>query len=267
MYNLNTPEFKQVNKSQYARGTDFQQDNVEYIGNNYYTPTSVNCFIKCMNYFIRKDYPDEFSAFIRTEQKRSNFMTSSRIQPFFRKHNINIGYYDGFGVCPRKITEKNTALKILNNHFCLIWKSDGFSFDKAIKVLKDNFKIVDNDISNNYVKSFIKYEYRPKKFQSQLTNMVVYDLETFNINEAVAYVSCIYRLSKISGKYNRDITQRECEKCRKDYIDFKGTYSINEMLDYVLQFKREAKMLIIKLLNIIYTYLLIKDQELIVMLF
>ena len=39
------------------------------------------------------------------------------------------------------------------------------------------------------------------------------------------------------------------------------------MLDYVLQFKGEAKKLIIKLLKIIYTYVLIKDQDLIVMLF
>ena len=45
----------------------------------------------------------------------------------------------------------------------------------------------------------------------------------------------------MSEKYNRDITQREYEKCRKDCIVFKGTDSINEMLYYVLQFKGEAK--------------------------
>ena len=71
--------------------------------------------------------------------------------------------------------------------------------------------------------------------------MVVYDIETFNIDRADPYANCIYRLSKISGKYNRDITQREYEKCRKDCIVFKGTDSIKQMLDYVLQFKREAK--------------------------
>ena len=71
--------------------------------------------------------------------------------------------------------------------------------------------------------------------------MVVYDLETFNTDRAVPYASCIYRLSKISGKYNRDITQRGYEKCGKHCIVFKGTDSINEMLDYVLQFKGEAK--------------------------
>ena len=36
--------------------------------------------------------------------------------------------------------------------------------------------------------------------------MFVYDLETFNTDEAGPYASCIYRLSKISVKYNGDIT-------------------------------------------------------------
>ena len=42
--------------------------------------------------------------------------------------------------------------------------------------------------------------------------MIVYDLETFNTDKVVAYANCIYRLSKISGQQNRDITQREFEK-------------------------------------------------------
>ena len=60
LYKLNTPEFKKVNRSQYGRGTDFKQDIVEYIGNNCYIPTSGNCFIKCINYFTKKDYTEEF---------------------------------------------------------------------------------------------------------------------------------------------------------------------------------------------------------------
>ena len=103
-------------------------------------------------------------------------------------------------VCPRSIIERTTVLKILNNHFCLIWKSDGIGFDEAKKELKDNFKVVDNVISNKHDKSCIKYEYKTKKVQSQLTNKVVYDLETFKSDKAVPYASCIYRLNKFSGK-------------------------------------------------------------------
>ena len=205
LYKLNTPEFKKVNRSQYGRGTDFKQDIVEYIGNNCYIPTSGNCFVKCINYF-KKDYTEEFLTFIQTEQRRSNVMASARVQPFCRKHNINIGCYDGFRVCPRNNTQRNTALKIHNNHFCLIWKSDGVSFDKAIRELKDNFKVVDNVISDKHVKIYIKYEYKPKKVQSQLTNMTVYDIETFSTIKCVPYANCFYRLSKISGKNYRDIS-------------------------------------------------------------
>ena len=241
MYKLNTLEFKKVNRSQYARSTDFKQDIVEYIGNNCYIPTSGNCFIKCINYFTRKDYTEEFLTFIRSEQRRSSVITSARVQPFCRKHNINIGCYDGFRVCPRNIAQRNIALKIHNNHFCLIWKSDRVSFEKAIKELKDNFRVVDNVISDKHVKSFIKYEYKPKKVQSQLTNMVVYDIETFNTDKCIPYANFIYRLSKISGKYYRDISEKEYQKSLNDCIVFKGLHNINKMLDYVLQFKGEPK--------------------------
>ena len=243
LYKLNTPEFKKLSRSQYGKGTDFKQDIVEYIGNNCYIPTSGNCFIKCINYFTKKDYTEDFLTFIRTEQRRSNVnvMTSARIQPFCRKHNINIGCYDGFRVCPRNITQRNTALKIHNNHFCLIWKSDRVSFEKAIKELKDNFRVVDNVISDKHVKIYIKYEYKPEKVQSQLTNMIVYDIETFSTIKCVPYANCIYRLSKISGKYYRDISDKEYQKCLNDCIVFKGLDNINKMLDYVLQFKGEAK--------------------------
>ena len=241
LYKLNTPEFKKVYTSQYGRGTAFKQNIVEYRGNNCYIPTSGNCFIKCIKYFTKKDYTEEFLTFIRTKRRRSKVMTSARIQFFCRKHNITIGCYDGFRVCPRNITQRNIALKIHNNHFRLIWKSVGVSFDKAIKELKDNFKLVDNVISDKHVKSYIKYEYKPKKVQSQLTNMVAYDIETFNTIKCVPYANCIYRLSKISGKYYRDMSEKEYQNCLNDCIVFKGLDIINKMLDYVLQFEGEPK--------------------------
>ena len=91
-------------------------------------------------------------------------MTSARIQPFCKKYNINIGCFDGTRINPRNITQRDPALKIHNNHSCLFWKSNGISFDKAIKELKDNFKVVDSVISDKHVKSFVIYEYKAKKF-------------------------------------------------------------------------------------------------------
>ena len=60
---------------------------------------------------------------------------------------------------------------------------------------------------------------------------------------------------------------REYEKCKKDCIVCKRTDSFNEMFDYFLQFKGEAKKVIIKLLNITYTYELKMVLVLIHMLF
>ena len=156
LHKLHTPVFKKVNGSQYGRGTGNKQDIVEYKGNNCYIPTSGNCFLKCNNYFTKKDYTQEIYTFIRTEQRTSNVMTSARIQRFCRKDNRKIGYYDGFRIYPRIITERKVALKMHNIQFCLIWKSDGISFNQAIEEIKNNFKVVDSVISDKHVESYIK---------------------------------------------------------------------------------------------------------------
>ena len=200
------------------------------------------CFIKCINRFTKKDYTEDFLTFVRSGQTRSNVMTSARVGSFYRKYNINIGCFDGTRINPRNITQRDTALKIHNNHFCLIWKSDRISFNQVIEnELKQNFKVVDNVISDKHVKSFMKYEYIPKKVKSPLINIVVYDLETFNQIRAVPYCSCVEKISKISGKYHRDKSEQEYQKCLNDFVVFKGTDCINEMLDHVLSFKGEPK--------------------------
>ena len=63
------------------------------------------------------------------------------------------------------------------------------------------------------LKVLLNMKKKPKKVQSPLTNIVVYDLGTFNKIRAVPYCSCIYKLSKISGKYHRDISEQEYQKC------------------------------------------------------
>ena len=113
-------------------------------------------------------------------------------------------------------------------------------FQESKEDLKLNLKIVDNFISDKHVKGFIKNETKSEKVQSQLTNLIIYHSETFNTDRAIPYVYCIYGLRELSGKCNRDIFDRECEERRKDCIVFKGTDCIFEMLNYVLQFKKEA---------------------------
>ena len=181
----------------------------EYQGNNCFIPTKGFCFIKCINYLTGQDYKQQYLDFIRNEKRRSNNMTMARIQPCLRKLDIDLGYYYGERVFPGTVTNRDSALYLYNNHFCLKWNSQGVSFIQAIQELKNNFKIVDNYITAGYVNSYFKYEFTPKKIESHLTDFIVYDLETHNTDRARPYNMTFYRLSKIAGRYDRDTTQEE----------------------------------------------------------
>ena len=80
----------------------------------------------------------------------------------------------------------------------------------------------------------------------------MYDLETFNKIRTVPYFSCIYKLSKTSGKYHRDISEQEYQKCLNECVVLKGIACVNEMIDHVLSFKGEPKKSKLKLLKLIY---------------
>ena len=241
IYKLNTPQFIKVNRSQYGNGCSFDKIIVEYRGNNCYIPTKGYCFVKCINYLTGQDYKQEYLDFIRNEKRRSNIMTMARIQPCLKKLGIDLGYYNGERVFPRTVTNRDSALYLYNNHFCLIWKSQGVSFNQAIQELKNNFKIVDNYITEENVNSHFKYEFIPKTIESHLTNFIVYDLETHNTDRARPYNMTFYRLSKIAGRYERDPTKEELQKSIKDTIAFAGDNRINNALDYLLKLKGEER--------------------------
>ena len=240
-YKINTPIFNKVERSQYGNGCDFTHEIIEYRGNNCFIPTKGYCVIKCINFLTGEDYKQQYSEFIRSEQRRSNIMTKALIQPFCRANKINLGYYDGNGVYPRSVKNRKSALYLYNNHFCLIWKNHGISFNQAIQELKNNFKIVDNYITEENVTSHFKYEIIPKKIESHLTNFIVYVLETHNTDRARPYNMTFYRLSKIAGRYERDPTQEELQKSIKDTIAFAGNNCINNALDFCLKLKGEER--------------------------
>ena len=162
-------------------------------------------------------------------------MTKARTQPFCRANNINLGYFDGTRVFPRSVLDTNNALFSHSNHLCLTLISKGVSCSQAIEELKDSFKIIDNYISKENVNSHSKYEFIPKKIESHLTNFIVYDLETNNTDRARLYNMMFYRLSKIAGRYNRDLTREEIEKCRKDILVFDGDKCVGNALDFFLK--------------------------------
>ena len=70
-----------------------------------------------------------------------------------------------------------------------------------------------------------------------MTNFIVYDLETHNTDRARTFVFCFYRLSKLGGRYNRDLTKDELDKCKKDTIAFDGDNCFEKALDFCLKLK------------------------------
>ena len=207
IYKINTPQFNKVNRSQYGNGCSFDKIIVEYRGNNCFIPTKGYCFVKCINFLTGQDYKHQYLGFIRNEKRRSNIMNMARIQPCLRKLGIDLGYYNGERVFPRTVANRDSALYLYSNHFCLIWKSLGVSFNQAIEELKNNFKLVDNYITEENVNSYFKYEFIPNKINSHLTNFIAYDLETHNTDRARPYNMTFYRLSKIAGRYDPDPTK------------------------------------------------------------
>ena len=237
IYKRDIPQFNKVNRSQYGNGCSFDKIIIEYRGNNCYIPTKGYCFIKCVNYLTGQDYKQEYLDFIRHEKRRCNIMTMARIQPCLRKLGIDLGCYNGERVFPRSVTNRDSALYLFSNHFCLIWKSEGKSFKDAIQEIKDNFKIVDNYITEENVNSHFKYEFIPKTIDSHLTNFIVYDLETYSSDRAKPYNMTFYRISKIAGRYERDPTPEELQKSINDATAFMGDDCIDKALDYCLKLK------------------------------
>ena len=75
----------------------------------------------------------------------------------------------------------------------------------------------------------------------------MFDLETYKKGRTFPFCSCTYILSKFSGRYNRDITEKEYQKCLTDCVFFRRRGCIIELLDHVLSFKGEAKEVKIKI--------------------
>ena len=76
---------------------------------------------------------------------------------------VILGYYIGKEVWPRNNIEKTNALFLHKHHFRLIWKSEGSSFNQAVKQLKPKFEIVDNHKTEENVNSHFEYKYTAKK--------------------------------------------------------------------------------------------------------
>ena len=197
--------------------------------------------MKCNNFLTGQDYKEQYLDFIRKEKRRTNIMTIARIEPFCRANIINLGYYNNDRVFSKIVPNRDSALYLYNNLFCLICKSQAVSFIQAFQELKKNFQLVDNYITEENVNSHFDYEFIQKKIESHLTSFIVYDLETHNTERARPYNMTFYRLSKITGRYERDPTKEELKKSIDDTIAFAGDNCFNKALYFCLKIKRDER--------------------------
>ena len=110
VFQLNQPEFKPIKRSKFGKGSNHLFDIEEYVGTNCYIPTGNNCFVKCINYITEKDYTQQYLEFISEGGRRKNVMTLARIQPFCKKYEIDLGYFNGKEVWPRIDKERKRCL-------------------------------------------------------------------------------------------------------------------------------------------------------------
>ena len=74
--------FERVTRSDHGRGADEFNNIQEYKGINCYIPSRNGCFLKCINYILRKDFSMEYFEFIQSYKRKTNVMTRCRIPDF-----------------------------------------------------------------------------------------------------------------------------------------------------------------------------------------
>ena len=98
--------FKPIRRSKEGRGTHLLFKINEYIGDNCYIPSDGICFIKCVNFLLKRDMTEEFNKFIYSFSKhnRKGIMTCARIKGTIHSFNITILVIDVY--VPKRFNKK-----------------------------------------------------------------------------------------------------------------------------------------------------------------
>ena len=233
-----TKTFNKIKRSNYGTGCDIFKKIVEYRGNLCYIPEENECFRKCLEFIYKKDFSQQYCDFIKESQRNKNIMTSAKIQPFCKKHNINLGVYNPKQqeILPRSVTERRICLFIHENHFCVIWKTVKTNFTDAIKELKKNFEYQTNHIIDNILKQVVEYKFPISNEKDCLFAVFSFDLETVNVpyqEFCETYAAGCYHLHRLRECYNGDLTEEELEIERQHVHIFDRANNNNPVLDMI----------------------------------
>ena len=86
-----TTVFNQIKRSKDGKVCDAFNNILEYKGQLCYIPTGNAFFKKSLEYIYKRDFSNEYKEFMLDSDRRKNIMTSTKIQPFCRIYNINLG--------------------------------------------------------------------------------------------------------------------------------------------------------------------------------
>ena len=109
---------------------------------------------------------------------------------------------------------------------------------ETMEELKSSLNLIETFIREEDVNSLFQYVIIPKKIEPQMTDFIVYDLETLNTDRTRPNIMTVNRLSKLAVKHNRDLAPCEIEKCQKDTLVFDGNNCNSNALDFFIKIQR-----------------------------
>ena len=178
-----TKTFNKIQRNDYGTCCDVFRKIVEYRGNLCYIPEENECFRKCLEFIYKKDFSHQYRENIKESQGNKNIMTSAKIQPFCKKHKINLGVYNPKQQksLPRSVTEQKICLFNHKNQFCVIWKREKTNSTDAIKELEKNFEYQPNHINEKLLKQVVEFKFPISNEKDCLLAVFSFDLETVNL--------------------------------------------------------------------------------------
>ena len=164
-------------------------------------------------------------------------MTSAKIQPFCKKHNISLGVYipKQQEILPRSVTERRICLFIHKNHFCVFWKTVKTNFTDAIKELEKKFEYQPNHVTDNILKQVVEYIFPISNEKDCLFAVFSFDLETVNMpyqEFCEAYAAGCYHLDRLKECYSGDLTEEEL-KIERQHVHIFDRANNNPVLDMI----------------------------------
>ena len=149
-------------------------------------------------------------------------MNSAKIQPFFKKYNLNLKVYNvkQKTILPPSVVKRNICLIMHNNIFCVIRKRNRSTFPDAIKELEENFRYEDNQIYGTFFfEKAEEYKIPTSNVKNCRFAVFAFDLETCNVENDInceAYAAIVYHVNRLNEGFNGELTENKLRIDRKN---------------------------------------------------